>query len=114
MISGPRRTTIQRQRSGPAAVIGAPPAIRRPTPFALAQKRAATPFVSSSAARTAGPMKKRPSKREITASRRNGNGSARAMAPGAATYEASSASWYQNPWIWAAAIGLFYFSRRKK
>ena len=120
MIQGPRRTQVQRKRSGPRGVIGAPPKSAAP-PATLryqgalkakqAKDRATVARIEGARRKKRGaPGSRRPSRREIYAAR-NGNGAA--VQNGNANGMAGE-SWWANPWIWAAVAGVWWLSRRKK
>ena len=104
-MQGPRRLTIQRERSGPAGRIGAPPQTSSPSASALARKRALTPYVSSGRRGGAGVMRPRNRADVINGNGAvNGNGNGAGMAP---------MDWLSNPFLWAAALGVLFLIRRK-
>lgn len=120
MIQGPRRTQVQRKRSGPRGVVGAPPkSAAAPTTLryqgALRAKQAKD---RATVARIEGARQKkggarasgRPSKREMYAAR-NGNGAGVQNGNG---NEMARESWWANPWIWAAVAGAWWLRRRSK
>ena len=114
MIQGPRRTTLQRGRSGPAGVIGPAPKTAAPPRTARfqamskakqARDRLTMAKLNRGRKRSAGALK-RPSKREIY-DERYGNGNGNGNGNGAMT-------WWSNPWIWAGGVAFVWILQKQR
>ena len=137
MIKGPRRIQIQRQSSG--AVIGAPPAgyeAGTGTPRQtygpkgpsgrsadyeanLAAKQAMDAYTRSQAPqrpRYAGPMQPRSASQVAGGGAAGGatGGATGGAAGGAVLTNGAAVAWWQNPWLWGAAIAIYFYTRKGK
>ena len=121
-MNGPTRIRIQREYSGPAPTIGAAPA-SSPAPTTaryqdtLAAKQAMDRYTVSQMPqrpRSAGPVAPRSSSPRSGAIVGGAGGGAGNGAGNGALATASAGAWWQNPYIWGAAIAIYLFTMKAR
>jgi len=120
-MNGPRRIQIQRQYTGPAPTIGAAPT-SSPEPTSArylatkAAKQAMDRYTVSQKPRSpryAGPMAPRNGGR-VNGGGANGGANGGAGVGAGAVATSSPGAWWQNPYIWGAAIAIYLFTMKAR
>ena len=109
-MNGPQRLQIQRGYTGPAPTIGPAP---KSSPEPTTARYQATKAAKLARDRYTVSQKPRSRGQAIRQAAANG-GASPGAAGGGNGVVAPAADWWMNPWLWAAALGVYWMTRKGK